>query len=324
MFQKLWKRSNGLGKNSLIMRISAYSFSNVILTLLYLEYGYSFDFLYFFTLSAGFIVPILFFIWHVQSGNKKNIAFTQFVIDLFWAGWFAGIIRLAVIPSFMFVLSAYANYVATRGLHKFYRFLYPFIGMALALAFYDFKVNTYSSPYMTYLGLGYGVFHFTSLAYISYVYALYLLKSHQKVLEQKEEIDQQQEEIMMQSEALRISNESLQQLNRSLENKVAERTRELEEKNTRLSEYAFINAHKLRAPVATILGLVQLFQYRIQKEERFEIYDRLDKTAHELDGVIREIRQRLEDEGLINQEMIEILEKLEKETKGLNVMSRQD
>jgi light-regulated signal transduction histidine kinase (bacteriophytochrome) len=39
---------------------------------------------------------------------------------------------------------------------------------------------------------------------------------------------------------------------------VQERTRELEKKNKALEEYAFINAHKLRSQVASILGLINL------------------------------------------------------------------
>jgi len=51
-----------------------------------------------------------------------------------------------------------------------------------------------------------------------------------------------------------------------LETRIDDRTRELndkntelENKNTQLANYAFLNAHKLRAPVATLLGLVMLF-----------------------------------------------------------------
>ena len=59
------------------------------------------------------------------------------------------------------------------------------------------------------------------------------------------------EEIISKGEEIRVINENLEKI-------VLERTKELEKKNKALEEYAFINAHKLRRPVASILGLVNL------------------------------------------------------------------
>jgi tetratricopeptide (TPR) repeat protein len=117
------------------------------------------------------------------------------------------------------------------------------------------------------------------------------------------EIKEHEAALISQSEELKRLNESLSELNTDLERKVAERTRqlidknmELETKNVKLADYAFINAHKLRAPVATILGLVKLFEVDI--EERDYIVDRIKHSTEELNAIVREIRLTLEKEKL--------------------------
>ena len=61
-----------------------------------------------------------------------------------------------------------------------------------------------------------------------------------------------------------------EEINDHLEELVKSRTIELEKKNKALEEYAFINAQKLRSPLATILGLVNLMKRlpRTSTEER--------------------------------------------------------
>jgi tetratricopeptide (TPR) repeat protein len=115
------------------------------------------------------------------------------------------------------------------------------------------------------------------------------------------EIKEHESALISQSEELQRLNESLSELNTDLERKVAQRTRqlieqnmELETKNAKLADYAFINAHKLRAPVATILGLVKLFEVDI--EERDYIVKRIKYSTEELNEIVKEIRLTLEKE----------------------------
>ena len=60
------------------------------------------------------------------------------------------------------------------------------------------------------------------------------------------------------NEAIKVQAEEIKHINENLEHLVSQRTEELEKKNKVLEEYAFINAHKLRAPVASILGLIPI------------------------------------------------------------------
>jgi PAS domain S-box-containing protein len=62
------------------------------------------------------------------------------------------------------------------------------------------------------------------------------------------------------------------------------------QQNERLMEIALINAHEIRRPVATILGLMQLFnQTVIKSETERELLTHLDSATKELDNVIRRI-----------------------------------
>ena len=103
-----------------------------------------------------------------------------------------------------------------------------------------------------------------------------------RVQERTLEIKKKNEEIHAQAEEIRMINENLEQL-------VHERTQQLERKNQTLEKYAFINAHELRAPVASILGLISLMQ-NLKLEEDEKIYlKHLETSAEKLDKVVRSI-----------------------------------
>jgi PAS domain S-box-containing protein len=56
-----------------------------------------------------------------------------------------------------------------------------------------------------------------------------------------------------------------------------------------ISEYSFVNSHKVRAPLSNILGLIQL----IKLEHNEELLEMLEKSAEELDHVIHEVNSLL-------------------------------
>jgi len=108
-----------------------------------------------------------------------------------------------------------------------------------------------------------------------------------KVRERTSEIEQKTHEIQAQAEEIRGINENLEQLVRS-------RTAELERKNKAIEEYAFINAHQLRAPVASILGLIHLMQ-KLDLNENEKVYlTHLNESAKKLDVVVSSITEAIE------------------------------
>jgi ligand-binding sensor domain-containing protein len=116
----------------------------------------------------------------------------------------------------------------------------------------------------------------------------------QRVLERTLEIKKQSDEIQAQNEEITSQAEEIRGINENLEMMVRERTAELERKNKALEEYAFINAHKLRGPLASILGLINLMNKPNQQGDLTEISKRLQQSADELDDVVRSITKAIE------------------------------
>ena len=112
-----------------------------------------------------------------------------------------------------------------------------------------------------------------------------------------EEIRAQQDDLVASRDSLAEKNVSIARMNeeiitinQNLEKLIRERTFALEKQNQQLIQYAFINAHKLRAPVARILGLANLVS-TINADEREKILGLLRESAHELDDVTRSITE---------------------------------
>jgi tetratricopeptide (TPR) repeat protein len=119
-----------------------------------------------------------------------------------------------------------------------------------------------------------------------------ILKNNKVLQIKNDEIKSQKESIEFQAVTLMKLNEELKQFNKTLENSVDERSRQLLVQNQKLAEYSFVNAHKLRAPVASILGLIQLLD-QATPDERDVILKHLKTCAVQLDVVIQEISRSL-------------------------------
>ena len=133
-----------------------------------------------------------------------------------------------------------------------------------------------------------------------FIYVLYRQKQykarHNRVLKEKNSIiSHHQEEIMAQSEQLKQALEKINAINQTLEKKVQERTALLAKQNEQLAQFAFMNAHELRGPLASILGLVHLLKIPEFNHDD-EIIQRLEGSSRDLDAVVRGINRTLEQE----------------------------
>jgi signal transduction histidine kinase len=136
--------------------------------------------------------------------------------------------------------------------------------------------------------------------------ALVLFRQRKRVAEvngllrdKTNEIQKQKEEIECQTSKLQNLNDQLQYLNRSLESKIEERTQRLTWQNQKLAEYAHANAHQLRAPVVSILGLVNLMQKLELPEQDKILIDKLQVCGKDLDKITRVISKNLEEDELL-------------------------
>ncbi|MFZ2904765.1 MAG: hypothetical protein WAZ98_01060 [Cyclobacteriaceae bacterium] len=109
--------------------------------------------------------------------------------------------------------------------------------------------------------------------------------------DQKEELAAMNEELLQSNDSLHKLNEKISGWNENLEETVASRTREVEEQNTKLKDYAFFNAHKLRGPFCRIKGLMMLHDLLDDPVEKANTKDLLNISVAELDSVISEIQQ---------------------------------
>lgn len=103
------------------------------------------------------------------------------------------------------------------------------------------------------------------------------------------------EQIESQAEELRRANHEIIVMNNNLETVVNRRTQELKRRNQQLKEYLSSNSHIVRAPLARILGLVDLYEPGDTQNLDF-INESLHKSATELDQALRDINQKLSDQ----------------------------
>ena len=72
----------------------------------------------------------------------------------------------------------------------------------------------------------------------------------------------------------------------------------IEEQNTALREIAFIESHKVRGPVATIMGLAQFFNDKdLADDVKNEIVDGITTACIQLDTIIREVVRKSNEIG---------------------------
>lgn len=125
-----------------------------------------------------------------------------------------------------------------------------------------------------------------------FTYLVYLNFSRKrKANEALRKLNQQIED---QARELRMANEEIITMNNNLEAVVQKRTEELKRKNQQLKEYLSSNSHIVRAPLARILGLVDLYEPGETENLDF-INENLHKSASELDQALRDINSKLSD-----------------------------
>lgn len=113
-------------------------------------------------------------------------------------------------------------------------------------------------------------------------------------------VSERTEELRSTVEELNHANEELTSMNDGLDLMVKNRTTELEERNYQLTEYAFINSHLLRAPLARILGLTDLIRMESTDPKTQELMNKLFNSCQELDEIIRLMSAQLSDGSILS------------------------
>ena len=76
--------------------------------------------------------------------------------------------------------------------------------------------------------------------------------------------------------------------------KLQESNEHLAKQNTQLEQYSHMVAHNLRAPVARLLGLTQIFKQTTDNSLKADFADKIEKSASDFDAIIKDISMMLE------------------------------
>jgi len=128
-----------------------------------------------------------------------------------------------------------------------------------------------------------------------------LKQKEQELITLNQELQTKDRELHETNEELRVTNEELQSAyeeikahNDNLDKLVKKRSKKIEEQLNLFHEYAHINSHEVRAPLARILGLLNLMKYDNDKTATILLIDKLKESAKELDNVVRDMNRLLE------------------------------
>lgn len=106
-------------------------------------------------------------------------------------------------------------------------------------------------------------------------------------------------------EELQQSNRAITSLNNLLEERVKDRTKELKRKNEQLAEYAFINSHMLRGPIARVAGLANILQDATMKDLSDEYLVHLQNSILELEQITKKINTAIDTFGEVSRDKLE-------------------
>jgi tetratricopeptide (TPR) repeat protein len=127
-------------------------------------------------------------------------------------------------------------------------------------------------------------------------FSVSLWKRHKTISELNRELKDKSDEVLAQAEELRASNDAMEAINSNLERMVEERSKQVLVKNQKLLDYAFFNAHKVRGPLARILGLINLMNIEPVQTEQKKYTEMLHDASKELDKSIKDINTVLDSE----------------------------
>lgn len=132
-----------------------------------------------------------------------------------------------------------------------------------------------------------------------------LYQLNQDIETQNEEIQAQSEELMQSQESLLTAHNEIDRQKRELEKQNLKLEESLDVKskdllntnqqlvvqNNELQQFSYTVSHNLRGPVASMLGLMNLYHLSLDASERSSIFALIEKSAHSLETVIHDLNK---------------------------------
>lgn len=124
----------------------------------------------------------------------------------------------------------------------------------------------------------------TAVAFMALVMVAVLAVNIRRKMKTNAELTQLNGQVTKQKERLNAINQNLEKL-------IDERTKDLQIKNQKLSEYSAHLSHEIRGPVASMLGLLILEEEKIIEHD--ELVDKMKTCINNIDDKIRRINEML-------------------------------
>ncbi len=254
-----------------------------------------------------FLILSRFFVFLVITA----LYFSSYSVDLL--GKIIGFLDLFTLPLALWVLA----YFSKKGLFARYLLLSTMcllLGLLLGVisrfdvfylpgGMYSFQIGITGQLLFICLGMGVQIKNQIKKERKSQDQVLVLQKEintrlELKVEERTEALQKAYQEITFQNQELHKREKEYLHINDHLGTLVEIRTAEIVKQNELLRNYAYFNAHKVRGPLARILGLIYLIRLEPTiSEDDFSLFiQRLSLCANELDKTIKEINQILSDD----------------------------
>ncbi|WP_176956198.1 two-component regulator propeller domain-containing protein [Catalinimonas alkaloidigena] len=150
---------------------------------------------------------------------------------------------------------------------------------------------------------------------------LRLQQANDTLREMNQLIQEQKEEIESQAEELFETHYEVQLINHQLEERVELRTADLKKSNEELDNFVYRVSHDVRAPLASVLGLIQLMELE-ECSEQMQVYVQMARQSiHKLDGFVNDILNYSRNSRLkVEHEPIDFLRLLQETAEELQYM----
>lgn len=96
-------------------------------------------------------------------------------------------------------------------------------------------------------------------------------------------------QIEEQSKELELANYEIRLINSNLEKVVNKRTKKLLDQATQFQIFSFKNSHELRAPLANVMGVLDLLRDAQTQQETRQLLELLNQSCRDLDKIVHEI-----------------------------------
>ncbi len=107
--------------------------------------------------------------------------------------------------------------------------------------------------------------------------------------------------VINRTEELALANKKLTYLNENLDDLVKNRSKKISEQLNLIIRYAHMNSHEVRAPLARILGLLEIIKLEKTVSASDKVVNDLCRSGDELDKVIKDMNRLLEKETDTNE-----------------------